>query len=535
MRRRQLLGLGAASAALISLPSASWGRGSVSAGSASGKHHSTDRWSTDPFTLGVASGSPTSDSMVLWTRLGSEALAQTGRAHAHVPVAWQLAHDEQFTRIAQQGQLTATPELGHSLHAEVSGLSPAREYFYRFIAGDVTSPTGRTRTFPAPDQAASRLRLAYASCQRWGDGFYSAYRDMRGQNLDVVIFLGDYIYEYPASPSRDVRVTTGGWVLTLDDYRARYALHKSDPHLQAMHAACPWIVTWDDHEVQNDYAELHAGFSGAPVPDFAARRRSAYQAFYENMPVRHADFAQLLKQQGDQVTVFGSTQFGRLATLYNLDNRQYRHRQACTPGDRAGGGRINPDQCALLNQEYRTLLGEQQEGWLKRQFERSQTHWNLIGQQSLLGPRNMGGATPSVWNDGWGGYPAARQRLIDSIRTTRLKNPVVLGGDVHQNWVGRILSDYARPDSQTVGVEFCGTSITSRNRATEAELAKILQNSPYFLYANAEYRGYGVVDVQQHTLTTTLRAVKNIRDPNSEVFTLRKFGVDTGRPEVQTL
>lgn len=492
-------------------------------------------WPTDPFSLGVASGSATSDSLVLWSRLGTEALTQTGRTRARIPVTWQLAHDARFTQIVQQGQLFATPELGHSLHAEVTGLLPARHYFYRFMTGEASSPVGRTRTFPAPGQTVSRLRVAYASCQRWGDGFYSAYRDMTEQDLDVVMFLGDYIYEYPASASRDVRATPGGWVLTLDDYRARYALHKSDPHLQAMHAACPWIVTWDDHEVQNDYAELHAGFSGAPVPDFAARRRAAYQAFYENMPVRFADFSQLIKHHGDQVQVFGSVNFGQLATLYNLDNRQYRHRQACTPGDRAGGGRINPERCELLSQEYRTLLGEQQEGWLKRQFERSQTQWNLIGQQSLIGPRAMGSATPSIWNDGWGGYPAARQRLIDAMRTTRLKNPVILGGDVHQNWVGHILTDYARPDSQAVGVEFCGTSITSRNRATEAELAKILQHSPYFVFANAEYRGYGVVDVQQQSLTTTLRAVKNIRDPNSEVFTLRQFSVQAGRSEVKTL
>lgn len=520
MLRRQLLGLAAASAAtaaLVGLPKTSWGRLS---------------WPTDPFSLGVASGSPTSQSMVLWTRLGREALAQAGRTHEHVPVVWELAHDPQFTQIIQQGQLTATPELGHSLHAEVASLSPARTYFYRFLSGNASSPVGQTRTFPAPNHSPSRLRLAYASCQRWGDGFYSAYRDMREQHLDVVMFLGDYIYEYPASATRDVRPTPGGWVLTLDDYRERYALHKSDPYLQAMHAACPWIVTWDDHEVQNDYAELHAGFSGAPVPDFAERRRSAYQAFYENMPVRYADFAQLLKRQGDQVQVYGSIPFGQLATLYNLDNRQYRHRQACTPGDRSGGGRINPDHCELLSQKNRTLLGAQQEEWLTRHFDSSQTKWNVIGQQSLLGPRHAGTSAPSISNDGWAGYPAARQRLIDAMRTTRLQNPVVLGGDVHQNWVGHILSNYSQLDSPPVGVEFCGTSITSRNRASEAELAKILRHSPYFVFANAEYRGYGVVDITPHKMTTTLRAVKNVRDPNSVVMTLARFTVEAGQSKV---
>jgi alkaline phosphatase D len=520
MKRRQLLSLAAASAALVSLPKTGWGK---------------LNWPTNPFSLGVASGSPSSESMVLWTRLGSEALKQTGRTLSSIDVTWQLAHDPQFSQIVQQGQLQATPERGHSLHAEVSGLAPAREYFYRFISGQAVSPLGKTRTFPAPHSPAARLRLSYASCQRWGDGFYTAYRDMREQNLDVVMFLGDYLYEYPPSASRDVRPTTGDWVLTLDDYRARYALHKSDPHLQAMHAECPWILTWDDHEVQNDYAELHAGFSGAPVQNFTERRRNAYQAFYENMPLRHADFARLLNRQSDQVQVFGSVKFGQLATIYNLDNRQYRHRQACTPGDRPGGARINPERCERLGQEYRTLLGQQQEGWLKRQFEGSQTQWNLIGQQSLIGPRDMGAGMSRIWNDGWGGYPAARQRLIDAMRTTRLKNPVVLGGDVHQNWVGHILSDYAHPESQAVAVEFCGTSISSRNRATEAELAKILRHSPYFVFADARYRGYGVVDVQQHSLTTSLRTVKNIRDPDSEVFTLGRFSVEAGRPEIRKI
>jgi len=519
-RRRQLLSMAAASAALVSLPKAVWGRLT---------------WPANPFSLGVASGSPTSHSVVLWTRIDTAILAQTGRSRATIDVGWQLSLDERFSQIIQQGSLKASPQLGHSLHAEIAGLAPDSHYFYRFITGEATSAVGRTRTFPESHAQAKQLRLAYASCQRWGDGFYTAYRDMLEQHLDVVMFLGDYIYEYPPSASRDVRPTTGGWVITLDEYRERYALHKSDSHLQAMHAACPWIVTWDDHEVQNDYAELHAGFSGAPVPDFAARRRIAYQAFYENMPVRYADFAELLNNRSEQVRIFGSTQFGQLATLYNLDNRQHRHRQACTPGDRPGGGRINPERCDLLTQEYRTLLGQEQEGWLKRQFENSRTQWNIIGQQTLLGPRHTGSATQSVWNDGWGGYPAARQRLIDAMRTTRLKNPIVLGGDVHQNWVGHILADYNRPESPAIGIEFCGTSITSRNRATEAELARILKHSPYFVYANATYRGYGLVEVTQHSLTTTLRAVKNVSDPNSGVMTLARFRVDAGQNKLQTL
>jgi alkaline phosphatase D len=167
----------------------------------------------------------------------------------------------------------------------VQGLEPDRWYFYRFAVGDAVSATGRTRTFPAPGAVVARLRLAYASCQRWEHGYYSAYRHMRAEDLDLVMFLGDYIYEYP-NAGQAVRVPTGGWVLTLDDYRRRYALHKSDADLQAMHAACPWLVTWDDHEVQNDYAGASPGNSGPPVADFRGQARGAYQAFYEHMPVR---------------------------------------------------------------------------------------------------------------------------------------------------------------------------------------------------------------------------------------------------------
>ena len=268
VHRRDLIRLAAASASTLWLPRSSW---------------SQPRLTADPFALGVASGSPLHDSVVLWTRL-----LNTEPLTGAVTVRWELAHDEGFTRIAHQGQVQALPELAHAVHAEVTGLAPDRWYFYRFMLGDAVSHTGRTRTFPAAEARVNRLRLGYASCQRWEHGYYAAWRHMRAEELDTVLFLGDYIYEYPSLPNA-VRQVTGGWVLTLDDYRQRYALHKSDADLQAMHAACPWLMTWDDHEVQNDYAGLHEG-SGVlgmgSVPDFAARRAAAYQAYYEHMPLR---------------------------------------------------------------------------------------------------------------------------------------------------------------------------------------------------------------------------------------------------------
>ena len=517
--RRQILQGISSSIALISLPSKAWGR---------------QKWGNQPFTMGVASGSPTSDSIVLWTRLDPLAIEVTGLSQQSVPVTWQLSHDEHFSNIVAQGIVQAMPSLAHSVHAELSGLEPDHHYFYRFIAGSASSPTGRTRTFPDFSSAPKRLRLAYASCQQWGNGYYSAYRHMREENLDVVMFLGDYMYEYPSSRPKDIRPTTGGWATTLAGYRQRYALHKSDVDLQAMHAAAPWFITWDDHEVQNDYAGTLQGNSGRPETDFMARRQAAYQAFYEHMPVRRANFEALINNHSDNARVFGSSAFGRLATLYTLDTRQFRDPQACNPNNKTGSNILDPDNCAIWNQPQRTLLGQEQESWLRRQFETSRSQWNIIGQQTLLGPRNFDtqGGT-QLWNDGWDGYPQARQRLIDSMIQTKLRNPVVLGGDIHENWVGHILSDYSLPLSKKVGVEFCGTSITSLTSHTQEKVKAMLGVNPHFVFANAEYRGYGVAEFTPSGMSVTLRAVEDATDPQSGVRTLAQFTVESDRPEIK--
>jgi len=268
--------------------------------------------------LGVASGSPTHDSVVLWTRLAPETFFGSRSREDAVTVRWEIAHDDKFERIVQRGQAVANAALANSVHVEVAGLESDRWYFYRFMAGDAQSTVGRTRTFPAPDAAASRLRIAYASCQRWEHGYFSAYRHMRQENPDVVLFLGDYIYEYPNAKNA-VRVPTGGWVRSLADYRARYALHKSDADLQAMHAACPWLLTWDDHEVQNDYAGLKEGQSGTPVADFAALRAAAYQAYYEHMPLRAAVLTRAFAglASGAEMRIHASVRFGTLASFHS--------------------------------------------------------------------------------------------------------------------------------------------------------------------------------------------------------------------------
>jgi alkaline phosphatase D len=515
--RRRLLAWAGASAAGLWLP-----RGSIA----------QPRFGANPFALGVASGSPLHDSVVLWTRLAGPAAGEPGKDA--IAVRWEIAHDEQFGRIVQSGQAQALPELAHSVHVEVAGLEPDRWYFYRFMAGDAVSAVGRTRTFPAPDAPMAKLRVAYASCQRWEHGYFSAYRHMREENLDAVLFLGDYIYEYPGAVNA-ARPAPGGWVITLADYRDRYALYKSEPDLQAMHAACPWIVSWDDHEVQNDYAGQYPGNSGPKVPDFAARRTAAYQAFYEHMPVRASALTQAVRglQAGAETRLYSRQRIGRLASLVVLDDRQYRDRHACTARGKSGSSNVDAAACALLKDPARTLLGAAQERWLDATFASAGAGWTIVAQQTLFGQRNLTpGQGHTFWNDGWDGYPAARQRLTDSLVRHRVGDPVLLGGDMHENWVGHVKADYDHPDSATLGVEFCGTSITSRSDGNR-HVPDWLAGNSHFVFGDAERKGYGVAEFTPRQMTTTLRVVDDVTRPDTRIETLASFAVEAGRPRIE--
>ena len=493
------------------------------------------RWDNNPFALGGASGSPTPNAVVLWTRLlqpEGDGLSRMGTQT--IAVRWELAHDEGFTRIVQSGQSLATPALGHSVHVEVAGLQSDRWYHYRFMVGDAVSATGRTRTFPAPGAKVSKLRMAYASCQHWEHGYYSAYRHMRDEQLDAVMFLGDYIYEYGGS-SKAVRPAPARNAITLDDYRSFYALYKSDPDLQAMHAACPWLMTWDDHEVHNDYAGLQAGVFGPEVINFAERRAAAYQAYYEHMPLRSSVLTRALAglAQGSELRLYGAVPYGKLATLYLLDNRQYRAPQVCTKDGARGSSTVNPAHCPEWRNPQRTLLGQAQEQWLDTAFAKNGARWNVLGQQTVFGQRDFqSGRGQTLSNDGWDGYSAARTRVTDSMQRHHLANPVLLGGDVHANWVGHVKADYARASSATLGVEFCGTSITSHG-GSNARIAEQLERNPHFVLADRERRGYGVVEFTHQQLTTTLRVVDDVVQPDSGFSTLAQFVVEAGQPRLQ--
>jgi len=494
----------------------------------------------NPFSLGVASGSPNHNSVVLWTRLMPDGASGNSQfASTDVSVIWEVADDEGFKVNRRTGQVVALAALAHSVHLELDQLQSDRWYFYRFQIGDAQSTVGRTRTLPHPEAMVQKLRVAYASCQRWEHGYFSAYDHMCQENLDMVLFLGDYIYEY-AGAANAVRLPSGGWVSSLSDYRDRYALHKSEKALQAMHAQCPWLVTWDDHEVSNDYAGLNRGQSGNISFDFAAQRARAYQAFYEHMPLRVSALTRSIDglARGAEMRIYGEVAYGKLANLYLLDDRQYRDRQVCNKGGGYGSGWTDPDQCEEWLDPKRSLLGPQQEQWLNQSFANARNDgrvWNVVAQQTIFGRRDYKlGEGLSLWNDGWDGYSAARQRMTQSMQSNALKNPVLIGGDVHENWVGHIMADAYKDNSAKIGVEFCGAGITARS-AGNSRLAARLAENPHFIFADSERKGYGVVEFTPKQIQTELRVVDDVRQPKTKIETLAKFAVEAGVPQVQRL
>jgi alkaline phosphatase D len=460
-------------------------------------------------------------------------------AASDVSVKWEVADDEGFKVNRRTGQVVALSALAHSVHLELDQLKSDRWYFYRFQMGDVQSTVGRTRTLPHPEAMVQKLRVAYASCQRWEHGYFSAYDHMCQENLDMVLFLGDYIYEY-AGAANAVRLPSGGWVSSLSDYRDRYALHRSEKGLQAMHAQCPWLITWDDHEVSNDYAGLQRGQSGNISANFAAQRAMAYQAFYEHMPLRASALTKSIEglASGAELRIYAQVAYGKLANIYLLDDRQYRDRQVCNKNEAYGSGWVDTAQCEEWLHPKRTLLGAEQSQWLDQSFAKAKPDartWNVIAQQTIFGRRDYKlGAGYSLWNDGWDGYSAARQSMTQSMQNHALKNPVLLGGDVHENWVGHVMADAYKDDSAKIGVESCGAGITARS-AGNSRLAARLAENPHFVFADSERKGYGVVEFTAKQIQTELRVVDDVRQQQTKIETLAKFSVEAGVPQINRL
>jgi alkaline phosphatase D len=484
----------------------------------------------NPFTLGVASGDPLPDAVVIWTRLAPKPYEPLGGApYKEVGVDWQVATDDRFQQIVRSGRATARPEFAHSVHVDVRGLQPGRHYWYRFRVDRYLSQTGRTRTAPAPGQRGGQLTLGVSSCQSWPDGYYTAQRHLASEDVDAVVFLGDYIYEYGIAANgglRNVAVPLPSQFRTeadtLDRYRLQYALYKSDPDLQAAHLNAPWITTWDDHEVQDNYAGVISK-SNAPLEDFLVRRANAYRAYWEHLPLRGP------APQGPNYMLYRRFDWGRLAQLTVLDTRQYRSDQAAGDGWKADSeARRDP---------ARVMAGHQQTSWVLDGMNRSQATWNVLANQVILSRMDLDPTAGALYNmDAWDGYGAEQKVLLDGLAANRHRNPVVLTGDVHAGYALDMKQNFADPDSQTFGVEVVPTSFSSGGNSVEvsANGQKFLDGNPHLKFVD-ERRGYSVLRFDEKEMRVDCKVVPYIDKPGASISTVRSFVVEAGNPGLNTV
>lgn len=487
-----------------------------------------------PFTLGVASGDPLPDGFVIWTRLAPlfNAVDCRGGLNRAVAVRWRVASDAAMTRIVRQGEVMASERFAHSVHVEVVGLEAGRPYWYQFEGLGAQSPVGQSRTAPAV-QAMASARLGFVSCSHWERGYFSAYRHLAAEQPDLVFFLGDYIYDssYAADSGKIIRAHGSGNAVSLGDYRNRYALYKTDPDLQALHAAAPSVATWDDHEVQNDYANRWSQDPKIPVAQFLQQRAAAYQAFYEHMPLRASSVP-----KGPDMRIYRRLDYGRLARFHVLDGRQYRSEQPCIPASGSHQGHIAANTCADLRNPARTMLGWQQEAWLDQGFAQSRAQWNVIAQDLLVAPLTQRDPTSQAlgrWTDGWDGYMANRSRMLASIQRHRVNNPVFWGGDIHSFWATDLHVDGSDLDSPIVATEFVGSSVTSDGPPYDA-FSQLLPLNPHVKFFDSRQRGYVSVQLEARQMLTKFRAISDPRDPQAGVSTLKSFVTEPGRAGVMT-
>ncbi|MEE4022339.1 alkaline phosphatase D family protein [Gordonia sp. PKS22-38] len=481
----------------------------------------------DLFGLGVASGDPLPDGVILWTRLAPNPLARgSGMGPDIIDVDWEVADDESMRRIVRKGRTRATPAAGHSVHVDVRGLAPAREYFYRFTAGGARSSIGRTVT--APVGTASSMTFAHASCQSWADGFYVAYADMAAHAPDVVFHLGDYIYEKPihrgggARETAEMPESAARECLDLDDYRDRYALYKLDPHLQDIHRTSPFVCAFDDHEVDNNWAATIPE-DGMPVPDFLVRRAHALRAWWENTPVRLTPRA-----PGADIRAYRRFRYGTLAEFNVLDTRSHRTDQPNGDGDTA--------QNTATADRRHTILGSTQERWLLDGFGRSPARWNVLAHQTTIADlaRDDDGVR-AVSMDGWSGYEASRKRVLEGARDRGVSNLVSVVGDIHRNVVADLRTTY-RYESPTLGVEVAATSIASGGDGEDSDRSDraLKAASPHVRFGNAQ-RGYVLNRVRPDRWEAEFRVADSIRSPDESLHTRAVVTIAHDQPDVDVV
>ncbi|MFF0742621.1 alkaline phosphatase D family protein [Streptomyces sp. NPDC004111] len=523
--RRRFLTVAGAAAALAfatNLP------GAGEAHAASAGDFDARRITENPFTLGVASGDPLPGSVLLWTRLAPRPYeTDSGLPRKRVRVEWEIAHDERFGRVVRRGGVTAHPEFHHSVHVEVDGLGTDRVLYYRFRAGRWISPTGRTRTAPAPGARNSALRLGVVSCQAYHDGYYTAYRHLAQEDVDAVFHLGDYLYEYAVNATGGERKYTDRRLpahfnretVTLEDYRLRYALYKSDPDLRAAHAAHPFVVTWDDHETENNYAG-GTPENDVPPEEFLLRRAAAYRAYWENQPLRAPQ-----RPTGPDMRLYRRLRFGRLAQFDILDTRQYRSDQAYGDGWQVPG----PES----EDPGRTMTGAAQERWLIDGWRQGpRPVWNVVPQQVTFAERRDKDAPGfKLSMDSWDGYPASRARILAGAESAGVKNLLVLTGDVHVSYGLDIKRDFRDPASRTVGTEIVTTSVTSGKDGADrpANWAALTGANPHMKHYNGR-RGYALVTLGTQQARADFRTVSAVSTPGAPISTAASFVTEAGNP-----
>ncbi len=481
----------------------------------------------DPFTLGVASGDPQPGSVLLWTRLAPRPYEPDGGLpRGTFTVRWEIAHDSRFARIARRGSVTAHPEFHHSLHVEAGGLDNDRPYYYRFRTGTWISPVGRTRTAPARSARIGELKIAAVSCQAYHDGYFTAYRHLAEEELDAVFHLGDYLYEYAVNAVGGARNYTDRRLpahfnretVTLEDYRMRYGLYKSDPDLMAAHAAHPFVLTWDDHETENNYAD-ETPENDVPPEEFLLRRAAAYRAYWENQPLRRPQ-----QPKGPDMQLYRRLHFGRLAQFDILDTRQYRSDQAYGDGWKVPG----PES----EDPSRTLTGATQERWLLDGWKRSGSRWNVVPQQVTFAQRrDVPTAAYKLSMDAWDGYPASRQRVLAGAQTAGIENLMVLTGDVHVGYGFDLKKDWADPASRTLGTEIVATSISSGKDGADkpANWDSFTQANPHMKFYNGR-RGYVTVTYGERQARADFKTVSAVTTPGAPLTTAASFVTESGNP-----
>ncbi|MFC6827004.1 alkaline phosphatase D family protein, partial [Halopelagius fulvigenes] len=465
----------------------------------------------DPFTLGVASGDPLPDSVVLWTRLAQDPLkGDGGMPDREIPVVWQIATDEEMENVVGEGNAKARPEFAHSVHVDLKGLESNTEYFYRFKVGPHYSPVGRTKTAPAEGESVDEFNFAFASCQNYPSGYYTSHQHLAEEDLDMAVHLGDYIYEGGLQDSFGRGHEPPRTCESLDDYRIRHGQYKSDPDLQDSHAAFPWVITWDDHEVENNYADED---DSEPPEEFLERRANAYQAYWEHIPLRPSRMA-----DGPNLPLYRRFTIGDLVEFNVLDTRQYRDDQV-----HSSEAAKNPD---------RTILGDEQEAWLVEGLRNSTARWNVLANQVPFAARDTN-ADPTVQDfgggDKWDGYRADRQTLLDVMAENSDLNPVVITGDVHRNYAYDLKADFSDPDSETVGTEYVGTSISSFGDASGLTQYGRSVGEPWQRFYSV-HRGYVRCTITPDQWRTDYRAVSTVEEQTASVSTVATFVTNAGEP-----